>query len=158
MIFVEYLCVIGRTLGCWCFLFYSWVPNQWAMNHCIYAQQLARYRIFVWSSQLILWLLLRLLYFINNDHNKCVTSSLGKWRSLRSGDHKFLTHQPFCPHSFPPLFNINSLSLSLSLFALEIMFVMFFHTPLQFFPRNEILKKKNYRGIEVNFYKQYFLS
>ena len=29
------------------------MPNQWAINHCIYAQQLVRYRIFVRSTQLI---------------------------------------------------------------------------------------------------------
>ena len=63
------------------------------MNYYIYAQWLVRYRIFVWSSQLILWPLLRPLRFVINDRNKCTTSSLGKWRSLRSDDHKFLTHQ-----------------------------------------------------------------
>ena len=93
MIFVEYLCVIDRTLGFWCFLFYSWVPNQWAMNHRIYTQRLVHYRIFVWSSQLILWPLLCPLHFVINEHNKCVTSSLGKWRSSCSDNHKFLTHQ-----------------------------------------------------------------
>ena len=75
------------------------MPNQRAINHCIYAQLLVCYIIFVWSSQLILWSLLRPLHFIINDHNKCVTSSLGKWRSLRSDDHKFLTHQ------LPPCLN-----------------------------------------------------
>ena len=55
-----------------------------------------RYRIFVWSSQLILWPLLRPLHFIINDCNKCVTYSLGKLWSLHSNDHKFMTHQ--LPH------------------------------------------------------------
>ena len=64
------------------------------MNHCIYAQRLVHYRIFVWSSQLILWPLLRLLRFVINDHNKCVISSLSKWRSSHSDNHTFLTHQP----------------------------------------------------------------
>ena len=88
-----FVCVIGHTLGFLCFLFYSWMSNQWTMNHCIYAQRLVHYRIFVWIWQHILWSLLRLLRLIINDHKKCVTSSLGKWRSSRSDDHKFLTHQ-----------------------------------------------------------------
>ena len=52
-----------------------------------------RYRIFVWSSQLILWPLLRLLYFVIDDRNKCVTPSPSKWQSSHNDDHKFLTHQ-----------------------------------------------------------------
>ena len=51
------------------------------------------YRIFFWSSQLIQWPLLRPLHFVINDRNKCTTSSLGKWWSSSSDDHKFLTHQ-----------------------------------------------------------------
>ena len=43
----------------------------------IYAQRLVRYEIFVWSSQLILWPLLRMLRLIINKHNKCAMSSLG---------------------------------------------------------------------------------
>ena len=60
---------------------------------CIYAQWLVRYRIFVWSSQLILWLLLRPLRFVINDRNKCATSSLIEWRSAYNDDHKFLIHR-----------------------------------------------------------------
>ena len=80
-------------MGFWYFLFYSWLPNQWAMNNCIYVQQLVCYKIFVWSSQLILWPLLHPLHFIINDRNKSATSSLGKWRSSCSDNHKFLTRQ-----------------------------------------------------------------
>ena len=47
------------------------------MMCCIYAQWLVRYEIFVWSSQLILLLLLRMLRLIINKHNKCAVSSLG---------------------------------------------------------------------------------
>ena len=68
------------------------------MMCCIYAQRLVRYRIFVWRSQLILWPLLRLLRFVINVRNKCVTSSLGEWRSSCNDNHKFLVHQ------LPPLF------------------------------------------------------
>ena len=84
-------------------LFYSWMPNQWVMNHYIYAQRLVRYRIFVWSSQLTLWLLLHLLRFVINDCNKCITSSLSKWQSSRSDNNKFLTHQ------LPPCSNCHML-------------------------------------------------
>ena len=86
-----------RAFACtfnFCYLlFYSCAPNQWAMNYCIYVQRLVRYKIFVWNSQLILWPLLCPLRFIINERNKCVTSSLGQWRSLLSDDHKFLTYQ-----------------------------------------------------------------
>ena len=92
-----------RAFACtfnFCYLlFYSCVANQWATNCCIYVQQLVCYRIFVWSSQLILWPLLCPLRFVINERNKCVTSSLSQWRSSLSDDHKFLTHQlPPCLH------------------------------------------------------------
>ena len=32
-------------------------------------------------------------YIFINDYNKCITSSLGEWRSLHNEDHKFLVHQ-----------------------------------------------------------------
>ena len=62
----------------------------------IYAQRLVRYRIFVWRSQLILWPLLNLLRFVINVRNKCITSSLGEWRSSYNDNHKFLVHQLSC--------------------------------------------------------------
>ena len=80
------------TFNFYYLLFYSCVSNQWAMNCCIYVQRLMRYRIFVWSSQLILWPLFRLLLFVINERNKCVMFSLSQWWSLLSDDDKFLTH------------------------------------------------------------------